>query len=149
MTMGLLNFVHTTIKMTVDLVPCDYVSNGILAATVYTAIEPSAKLNIIHISSSNVNPVTMKMFGEIMLDHVKYNPYTKQIMAPSCLFVNDKRVYNIYKQVYQNIPLKMMTIFSKLPVFGSKELKEKVKMFTEAKEKLDNMQEIFTYFLTV
>ena len=75
--MGLLNFVHTTIKMTVDLVPCDYVSNGILAATVYTAIEPSAKLNVIHISSSNVNPVTMKMYGDIMLQHVKYNPYYK------------------------------------------------------------------------
>ena len=42
-----------------------------------------------------------------------------------------------------------MTVYSKLPIVGSKELKEKVKMFTEAKEKLDNMQEIFTYFLTV
>ena len=42
-----------------------------------------------------------------------------------------------------------MTVYSKLPIVGSKELKDKVKMFTEAKEKFDSMQEIFTYFLTV
>jgi len=36
-TMGLCHFVRTAVGMTVDLVPCDYVSNGILASTAFTA----------------------------------------------------------------------------------------------------------------
>jgi len=80
--MGLLRFVHMTKKMIVDLVPCDYVSNGILAATAYTGLGPPATLNLLHISSSAMRPVTMQNFLDIMLEHIKYNPYTKQIKDP-------------------------------------------------------------------
>jgi len=88
-SMGLLHFVHTTKKMTVDLVPCDYVSNGILAATAYTGLGPPATLNLLHASSSSSRPVTMQNYLDIILEHIKYNPYTRQVQHPYCTGVTN------------------------------------------------------------
>ena len=37
---GILHYVHTTNDTILDLIPCDFVSNQILAQTVFTAKEP-------------------------------------------------------------------------------------------------------------
>lgn len=147
-TMGLLHFVHMTQKMTVDLVPCDYVSNGILAVTAYIAKGPPATLNLLHVSSSVARPVTMQYYTDTMLEHVKYNPYYKQVFHPYCTPVTDDRLFKFYMQVYEKLPTKAMQIYSSLPILGSKDMKEKVKMYASVQAKLEDMQTIFDYFLT-
>lgn len=48
--LGLINFLHCNEKQIIDLVPVDYVSNLILASTVYTA--RVGGLQVFHSSSS-------------------------------------------------------------------------------------------------
>ena len=71
----------------------------------------------------------MQNYTDIMLEHVKYNPYYKQAFQPYCTNVTDARLFKFYMQVYEKIPLKAMQIYASLPVVGSKDLKEKVKMY--------------------
>ena len=51
-------------------------------------------------------------------------------------------------QVYEKLPTKAMQIYSSLPILGSKDMKEKVKMYASVQAKLEDMQTIFDYFLT-
>jgi len=62
----------------------------------------------------------MQNYLDIMLDHVKYNPYTKQVQNPYCTGVTNQRLFNFYMQVYEKIPLKAMQMYASLPYLGSK-----------------------------
>ena len=49
---GLLHYIKTTKAGTVDLIPCDFVSNMLIALTCYTAREAKPNLNVMHAATS-------------------------------------------------------------------------------------------------
>lgn len=55
--LGVVNFIYCNERQVVDLVPVDYCSNLIIAATCHTAGCPPGTLNIVHSSSSSQHPV--------------------------------------------------------------------------------------------
>jgi hypothetical protein len=55
--LGLVNFIYCNERQVIDVVPVDYCSNLIIAATCHTAGCPPGTLNIVHSSSSNQHPV--------------------------------------------------------------------------------------------
>ena len=69
---GMLHFVHTKLTTCLDLIPCDYVSNQILVQTVYTAREPKSKLNVVHVTTTSQNPLTMERMVTMIFDYVRY-----------------------------------------------------------------------------
>jgi fatty acyl-CoA reductase len=54
---GLVNYLYCNNRQILDVVPVDYCSNLIIAATAYTSKQPSGAFNVIHSSSSNQNPI--------------------------------------------------------------------------------------------
>jgi len=75
---GILHYVHTNEDTILDLIPCDFVSNQILAQTVYTAkeaIEVTPKLNLVHAVSTTKNPLKIAEMSAIVFDYIRYNPF--------------------------------------------------------------------------
>ena len=60
-----------------DLVPVDYCSNLILAATVHTATQAKGTFNIVHSSTGGTNPSYIKDIIKIIKENLSFNPSTK------------------------------------------------------------------------
>ena len=71
---GILNFVHTTNETILDLSPCDFVSNQILAQTVFTATDTTPRLNIVHTTTTTKNPLNIGTMTKVVYEWIKYNP---------------------------------------------------------------------------
>ena len=87
----------------------------------------------------------MKMYLDICLEHVKYNPYTRQVSHPKFTAVTNKKLFDFYITVYEKLPVKAALTYATLT--KNKPLKEKLKMYKSVMEKLDGMTKIFDYFL--
>jgi len=93
---GLLNYVHTTNDTILDLIPCDFVSNQILAQTVFTAIEHDPKLNVVHVTTTTKNPLKIRQMHKVVFDWIRYNPFfitTARNAEPSFRPISDLRVW--------------------------------------------------------
>ena len=75
--MGLIHRVKTTFEQIIDLIPCDFVSNMVIANTVYTAREKQPTLNIVHASTSSKNPFTIFGFRKYILQYGRYHEYLR------------------------------------------------------------------------
>ena len=72
---GLMHYAKSTPHGTVDLVPCDFVNNMLIALTWYTATEPKSNLNIMHAATTGKNPLNMQKYADYILRYAKYYPY--------------------------------------------------------------------------
>ena len=72
--LGVLHYLHIRMETVLDFIPCDFVSNQIIAQTVYTATHP-AELNVIHATTSAKNPLSMEKLAHAVLSYCRYNPF--------------------------------------------------------------------------
>ena len=76
--LGLINYLQCQQGLIIDSVPVDTVSNLILAATAYTATKGiPGKVLVMHSTSSNSHPSSVKMICETVLEYLKYNQSIK------------------------------------------------------------------------
>jgi hypothetical protein len=101
-------------------VPCDTVSNLILAAAVSAALQPKPCISLYHVSSSQKNPVTITIYKNIMLSWVRRYPFFKMVFEPKITMIADKKLWRIYRFLDEELPTKAMQIFASLPLVGSK-----------------------------
>ena len=83
-SLGIANHVIGTRENLVDIVPVDFVSNGILAATAYKANKD--EINVIHLSSSDRLDVSVQDFFEPIIDYNKMQPFDNQWFVPSMTY---------------------------------------------------------------
>jgi alcohol-forming fatty acyl-CoA reductase len=58
-TIGLLHYLKANGKLLIDIIPCDFVSNTILTATVHTGRGPRDSFNVCHSASSALKPLSI------------------------------------------------------------------------------------------
>lgn len=112
---GALKYLHTKNDMILDLIPCDYVSNQILVQTVFSAIDPQHKLNVVNVTTTTKNPLRMKRLIEIMFEYIRHNPFyiTPKNASPSFTAVGDVRVWKMLMYLTQELPIQMMYLYNK------------------------------------
>jgi alcohol-forming fatty acyl-CoA reductase len=66
---GLMHVVKTKITATVDFIPVDYVSNLILTTTAFSAQSPKPCVNVLHASTSHLNPIKIALVAYQMLNY--------------------------------------------------------------------------------
>jgi hypothetical protein len=76
--LGLINYVHCG-KGKVDVIPVDYVTNLVITATVSTAFDPPATLNVVHATTTGCNPATFRGMTEDATEHFKNYPFSRQV----------------------------------------------------------------------
>jgi alcohol-forming fatty acyl-CoA reductase len=70
--MGFIPYLYGTGLNTVDLIPVDIVTNGLLVATCHGARPDTEKLHIYNCGTSVQNPITLYDYKETMLKYYKY-----------------------------------------------------------------------------
>lgn len=123
--LGLLRNIQVNVSQILDLVPCDTVSNLILAASAATSMKPNPCLELFHSSSSHKNPCTITTFKKILLSWVARYPFYKMVFEPKITTIADKRLWQIYRFFDEELPTKALQIYASLPVVGNKDLLEK------------------------
>ncbi len=123
--LGLLRNIQVDVSQILDLVPCDTVSNLILAASAATSMKPSPCLELYHSSSSHKNPCTITAYKKILLSWVSQYPFYKMVFEPKITTIADKRLWRVYRFFDEEVPTKALQIYASLPVVGNKDLLEK------------------------
>jgi fatty acyl-CoA reductase len=75
--MGLIHWLKTTMDCLIDLVPCDVVSNMVLASTVYSGRQATPSLNISTASTTYKNPCDLRILSTYVLQAGKYHEYLR------------------------------------------------------------------------
>ena len=65
---GILHLVYAKKDAKLDIIPCDIVTNNIIAQTAVTAMQPTPSLNVIHAACTARNPTTIsEVWNQISL----------------------------------------------------------------------------------
>jgi fatty acyl-CoA reductase len=65
-----------------DIIPIDFVVNTIFAATAFTSLEPNPSLNIVHATSSHLNPITLGQIIDCCNKFARKYPSINQFRSP-------------------------------------------------------------------
>ncbi len=124
---GLMHYVYAAGSAVVDLVPVDYVSNLILAATSYTAKRLQPEVNVFHSASSNLNPLLISFFREYLLAYTQKNPYYREFSKPHARPIGNPFLFKLLIALTEQIPLKALNLYANSPL-GSTAMQEQSKM---------------------
>ena len=146
---GMLHYVYASLSATVDLVPCDFTANAILAQIVYqNRIEPGRKFQIFHSSTGNKNPLKIWLFRRLCLEYANFYPYFKKLGPAFAYGIGNKYAFKVAITASERVPLKVLETYSKLPVVGNKKMRDQIKFASTISDKMFNMQSIFHHFIT-
>lgn len=106
--LGLLRNVQVDVSQILDLVPCDTVSNMILAASAATSMKQSPCLELYHSSSSHKNPCTITLYKKILLTWVVRYPFYKMVFEPKITLIANKRLWRLYSFFDEELPTKAL-----------------------------------------
>ena len=123
--LGLLRNIQVDVSQILDLVPCDTVSNLILAASAATSMKISPCIELYHSTSSHKNPCTITMYKKILLSWVRRYPFYKMVFEPKITTIADKKLWRVYRFFDEEVPTKALQMYAALPVVGNKDLLEK------------------------
>ena len=130
----------------IDFTPVDYVTNITLASTAYSALEETPALNIVHATSSHVNPIQMGYMVDICNDFSRKFPSIAGFRPPGVINVPKKSVYKAHVFVKETLPAKLLHCYGSLPYIGSKEVRRKASQLKKLTTKMEQLQDTFLYF---
>jgi hypothetical protein len=102
--LGLSRNIQATLDNILDIVPCDIVSNLIIAATAYSAFQPGPCLNVYHASSSATNKVTISSYRETLLPYTNYYPVQKMVRDPHVTIIRNKKLWRLRRFFDEELP---------------------------------------------
>jgi fatty acyl-CoA reductase len=83
--MGIINYVPGDERNVADLVPVDYVSNSIIAATALYANKPG--FNIVTVGTSHKNPLTWGKYASTTFRYLSIHPFENTPFEPGVRFI--------------------------------------------------------------
>ena len=143
---GLLHFLRAKMDTILDLVPCDFVSNQILAQTVFTATEPVPQLNVVHSVTTTKNPLHIRQLADIVIEYCKYSPLYR--IDPSArlwvVSIESQRLWQLAMYLTQALPLKLAIAYHKIK--GNERQVEKLSKLANWQQKIVDTYMIFDHF---
>ena len=91
--LGLVNYINTTGKSEFDLIPVDFVANGIIIATAKQGISKSTNIEIYNCATSSTNPLTLLEYKNCVEDTCGYFSFNKKVFRVKVNFEGDKKVF--------------------------------------------------------
>ena len=93
-------------------------------------------LQIVHVSSGNLNPIILQEVQELVHEYAKFNPFYRQVGPTNSYFVSNPKVFEFLIAVTETLPIKIMDFASQLPYIGSDDLKNKAKLASKISGKM-------------
>jgi hypothetical protein len=123
-SLGLINYIKISSGGTniFDVIPVDIVSNGIIVATANAGTKPGNELDIYNCGSSVENPISLLKYRELILKVNKFFSFNKKIFPVYVEFIKNETEFLIKKKLFNEIPLKIAELTSKLPKIGNPQM---------------------------
>lgn len=100
---GLFRTIYGNSSSKIDLIPVDYVINASMTLGWYVGTRKVDLPEVIHSTSSDVNPCSLQEFNDIMNEKVRVNPSLKMVWMPSAKIRNGIR-HNIFFYLFHIFP---------------------------------------------
>ena len=118
---GILHMVYSDGNATMDLIPCDFVTNNILVQTALQGTRPSQEINIVHAATTTKNPMTANGVRDAVIKYAKYYPWYQQVSQPWAYAIPNMSVFSLLIGITEQFPLKMMQLYANAS--GDKKMK--------------------------
>jgi hypothetical protein len=141
---GVLKYVYAKEDNIADLIPVDYVCNGIIASTALLANKPA--LNVVHSNSSNSNPITWSGFMNIGYRYLTKQPLSTQAFKPKAVFSDNKKYIDTMFFLTSKLPTSILDKVSKIPGIGNPKMQKDVQTLKFVNDKLGDLYELFSHF---
>ena len=128
-----------------DIVPVDFVVNGMLISTCKGAMEQNY-FEVYNAGTSYSNQITVKDYRNIGLKAYSNKRFSQQQFKAVVNFIPSKFEFDFRKNIEEYIPIKLFQYFAKSPL-GSEKLQEKAANIEFLYRKLDGMLGIFKFFM--
>lgn len=138
MMAGLVKWLHTA-SYPLDVVPCDIVSNMIIAATAYIGQTSAGTLKLFHCTSSYLNPSNFPTLIKATKDYYRFHPLYREAFKPSVTSVQDEKLHAWLSYFNQELPLQVMGAVAKLPYVGSEKMSAQIEL---GKKMVGKMKEV-------
>ena len=145
MQTGLVHYIKTYNDCPFDLIPCDFVSNMIIANTVFTGRSEPTTLNICHSATTSKNQLTIRKFTDYVMKSAREREYLKQVAGPYFRATPNEKMLKAKLYATETLPVKIMNTVSKIT--RNKELHMKAKLSDKVSKKMYNMQCMFHFFI--
>eukprot|EP00347_Sterkiella_histriomuscorum_P008623 403344386 len=140
-SLGALHYVPTTYENRGDIIPVDFVSNGIIVGTAFQARQNN--LTIQHSASSHAHPILWSKYMNNIMDYAKKIPMENRVgsirIRPVSLIAYKKLFY-----IESVLPAKMMQFVSQYA--GSQTFKKNVQKLNKLNDKLDQIVDLLKDF---
>jgi fatty acyl-CoA reductase len=114
--MGIINYVPGDERNVADLVPVDYVSNSIIAATALYANKPG--FNIVTVGTSHKNPLTWGKYASTAFRYLSIHPFENTPFEPGARFISNNSLLKFLFFMRSELPTKFYDIVASLPFVG-------------------------------
>ena len=118
MMLGLVKYLNVG-DFNLDVVPVDYVSNMIIAATSKLGQSPTGSFFLYHCTSTDMCPCNFSIITGAIRSYVRTNASINQAQKPSITVVNDKKTYEALQYMTIDIPMLVMEKYANLPYLGN------------------------------
>lgn len=101
---------------TIDVIPCDYVTNSTIALGWYAATRQLETPEVIHCTSGEQNPLSLEQFTDILNEQVSVHPSLKMVWKPAAKIRNGWRhtlffyIFHIFPTMLWYWPEKLLSL---------------------------------------
>ena len=81
-------------------------------------------MQVYHCSTSQQNPLSLDLYKNSMVKGLRTERMNKQIGPISMEFVPNRNIYKLKLKVFDDIPMQILSGFSKLPFVGNKKFEQ-------------------------
>ena len=140
--LGILKMIPGEMDNVSDLVPADYVVNGILAAL--AAIQGRKnQFTIMHATSSTENTMRWGAIMDAVVDYFKLHPPTRRLSAPNFRMVPSPQLFQLLFFLKYSVPSALLNTVTPL---GNKAYKEKAALYNKLVWRARVIIESFRHF---
>ena len=118
--MGMIHYVKCSGDTVVDIIPADLVSNLIIAAPYFRAIDENPGIHILNSATGEHSPCNYHKFRDGVMKYVQHYPYFKQVFKPHVEPIPTELEYNVRFGLTEQLPVAIMKMASKVPGIGNK-----------------------------
>lgn len=103
---------------------------------------------MVHVSSGNLNPITLADVKHEIEDYTRYNPFYKPAPGPvGYNYIENEKLFQLVTTIRETIPIRAMDIYSRIPMLGSARLRGQVKLMKKVSAKMHGLQTLFHHFI--
>jgi len=121
--LGIINYLPAAGSTVLDVIPVDLVTNQIILGSAYAPRAPQS-MQVYHCSTSQQNPLSLDLYKNSMVKGLRTERMNKQIGPISMEFVPNRNIYKLKLKVFDDIPMQILSGFSKLPFVGNKKFEQ-------------------------